>query len=107
MSTKLVHVIKPSGTRFEFVYPVITSAEQILAELEKIKKRFGYNGTIKKADPNIARVTNSFIDQVDWADENSGLVFDHPDTIVAVGRDENGQFVETERLKGPPKPNPT
>lgn len=96
----LVHVIKPSGTRFQFTFADTVPDVKILSELERIKLRFGYNGTVTKPDPD------AYNNPAEFADRDSGLVWDHPQTVVAVVRDSNGGVAEVRRLKGPPIPEP-
>lgn len=109
----LVHVIKSSGTRFEYSYRDGTPVETILAELASIKKQFGFNGTVKRPDPD-----HPALAVVDFGDEASGYAWDNPETIVTIlsttkiggiGReardvaelDAAGVPIELRRLKGP------
>ncbi len=93
----IIHVIKPSGTRFQYEYADATKPETILKELDSIKVVFGYNGTAK-------RTAGDGTPEVDWGDPASGLAYDHPDTQVAVVesrvRQEGRQRIE-EAVPGP------
>ena len=93
---KMVHVIKPSGTRFEFPFGDTATDEQILNDLASVKQQFGTAKTVKKVDPITAMA-------VSFPDESSGWAFDHVDTVVAVVETKNGETTEVRRLKGPPK----
>lgn len=90
---QLVHVIKETGTRWEFHFPDEASPEAILAELDHHARLFGFD----KANMGIDPQTNL---TALLADPNSGLVIKNPKTIVAVGQVVNGKFVETKRLRG-------
>ena len=97
--SQVVHLIKASGTRFQHEFPDATPPAKILADMERIKARYGYNGTVQKPDPNVPGNP-----MVDFEDRTSGFVFDNPDTIVAVVDPATGK--EIKRLKGPPAPAP-
>ena len=95
-----IHVIKPSGTRFQYTFPDTAPPEKILAELGRIKVRFGYNGVVTKTDPNAPALLPT-----DFEDPESGFAFDDPKTVVAVIEDRGGAAVEVRRLRGPsPEP---
>ena len=92
----LVHVIKQSGTRFEFDFSEKATDERILSELGMVKAQFGTAKSVKKQD----RITGLLVDH---PDESSGWAFDYPETVVAVIEVQDGKPVEVRRLKGPAK----
>jgi hypothetical protein len=92
--SQLVHVVLASGTRFQHEFPDSASPEQIVAAVAKNKDAYGRTGRAARPDGPGGMV-------VFHADGESPFAFDDPAVVVAVGRDEGGEFVETIRLKGP------
>lgn len=115
--SKIVHIILPTGTRFERPFPDDHTPEMILQALEGVKATFGFNGTVKKMDKTHPKHPV----MTDFGDPKSGLVYDNPDTQVVILQSENikdgdGNFLETrvelddknqpvvaKQLKGEPK----
>ena len=93
--SQTIHVIKASGTRFQHEFPDNTPPAKILADLDRIKARYGYNATVLKPDPNVPGRP-----VVEFEDKTSGFAFDNPETVVAVVDPASGK--ELKRLKGPP-----
>ena len=110
--SQIVHVIKPSGTAFQYTFSDATTPEEILSQLAAIKGQFGFNGTVKKRDPNPNMPEGAPL--VDFQDVTSGFAYDHPNTVVVILKtekvgtqvtvvhDEAGKPVELKRLKGTP-----
>jgi hypothetical protein len=109
MPEQLIHVIlppggiHPNGARYQYheiEFPVGTPPEVILAGLAGIKRQFGTVKTKMKVDPTLG-----YSDPIPHNDPASGWMWDHPDTIVAIGHDDGaGNFVEDSRIKGPHTP---
>ena len=105
----IVHVILPSGTRFEHTWSnrdsfgnprPIPSDDKILRAIMENKHYYGYNSTTKRVDESTGYPT-----AVEHSDKNSGFVIDHPDTIVAIVEKDQpitDNVREIRRLKGPP-----
>lgn len=91
--SQLVHVILPNGERVQHSFPDTATPEQILAALARIKQSFGRAESLMKKDDVFGHV-------VPHPDAASGWAFDHPKCVVAVGHDDNGEFVEDRRIKG-------
>lgn len=103
--TVLVHVVTPAGERHEIPFAKDTPPAKILAELGRVKRRFGFNAAVLKPDTVKTRDGGTFPGQVPHPDPASGFVFDHPDCVVVVGADDgHGNFIEHARIKGPPDP---
>jgi len=99
----LVHLIAPNGKRWQREFADGTSDAKILSQFAASSRHFGRTGFILKSDEVFA-VDNGA--PVPHPDPASPLVWDHPDTVVAVGVAVDRQFVEQRRLKGPPLPTP-
>jgi hypothetical protein len=81
---QIVHVIKPTGGRFELTFSETISDNKILAELESIKEMFGYNKIVSRMD------TDSPVPALaDFSDKESGYAYDHPDCAVVVLKTDN------------------
>lgn len=105
----IVHVILPSGTRFEHTWSnrdsfgnprPIPSDDKILRAIMENKHFYGYNSTTKRVDNS-----TGYPHPVEHSDKNSGFVIDHPDTIVAIVEKDQpitDNVREIRRLKGPP-----
>lgn len=76
--SQLIHVILPSGTRFERTFGDHASEKDILSALDTLKPIFGYNGTVRKVDGTVP----GHATPMDFGDPSSGFVYDHPDTQV-------------------------
>lgn len=87
---KLVHVISPGGSRYEFHFPQKASSDAILQVLYRNRWQFGYNKSVAKSEHGLI---------VHYADRNSGLVWDHPNTRIVVGQDLDGKFQELEVIR--------
>lgn len=94
----LVHVIVPSGIHFEYQYYKGTPHKSILNDLAIHKAQLGVARNTEKVLKSNGRVVGS----VFYEDHSSGFRYDDPNTIVAIGEEVDGEFVEKERLKGPP-----
>lgn len=109
MTILTVHVILPSGTRFEHTWSdqdaygnsrVIPSDDKILRAIVDNKQYYGRVNTVKKVD-----TSSGLPYSVEYADNTSSFILDHPDTIVAVVEKSHpidGEIREIRRLKGPP-----
>lgn len=107
-STLIVHVILPSGTRFEHTWSdrdangnhrSLPSDDKILRAIMENKQYYGYQKTIKKQDTDTGLPY-----PIQYGDPESGFIIDHPDTIVAiVEKDQpvSDNVREIRRLKGP------
>lgn len=107
---QVIHVIKRTGTRFEFRFVDHATPQQILEELQNAKARFGFNEKTTKPDPNHPGQLPT-----DFANASSGFAYDNPETVVAILKtdaqgnvevDDRGCPVELKRLKGPPAAAP-
>ncbi len=103
MADQMVHVVLPSGTRFEVIFDGKTKPEKIVQTLAAQKWVYGgYKKTIPVIDESGLVVP--------FADIASQAWFDDPETVVAVGEVRNGPggvgFYETLRIKGPGGLNP-
>lgn len=98
---QMVHVVAPSGERHERTFSDKVTPEQILAWLRspEASRQIGYTGAVVKKD-------KAFGQNVPHADKTSPLIMDHPDTIVCVGHEEGGEFIEDKRIAGPPAEKP-
>lgn len=99
--SKLVHVIHPNGSpRWERSYSDSTPDDRILQDLTSpgFKRHVGFLGKVVRVEDEVG---DSGFPAVPHADPASGYVLDHPNCVIAVGYDRDGQFVETRRLKGP------
>lgn len=90
----VVHVTTPKGTRYEFRFADGTPDGKVLRDLAKNRRVFGYNAEVVRKDPWSGMDTA-------FEDTDSGLVWDNPDTVVAVV-DPAAPDAEVRRLKGPP-----
>lgn len=105
----IVHVILPSGTRFEHTWSnrdsfgnprPIPSDDKILRAIMENKHYYGYNSTTKRVDES-----TNYPYPVEHSDKTSGFIIDHPDTIVAIVEKDQpitDNVREVRRLKGPP-----
>lgn len=112
-TTLTVHVILPSGTRFEHTwsdqdaygnYRPIPSDDKILRAIVENKQYYGRTRTIKRPDEIAGLPYN-----VEHNDNTSPFMIDHPDTIVAIVEKDHplsNVVREVRRLKGPPIKTP-
>ena len=101
----MVHVILPTGERWEYSFPDTFPADVILERLASIKRNFGTVKTAEKVDNVFGDVSGG--KTVPHADPSAGYWFDHPDTVVAIGEPTpDNDFKELKRLKGPTKNAP-
>lgn len=94
----LVHVIPPegwTGHRHEVRFPDGTKDQQILDELTKPHP--GREGdTLPPVQQGFGRLRE------ESKAKGPGIAYlDHAQTVVAIGRNEKGEFVEERRLRGP------
>lgn len=98
----MIHLILPSGVRYQVTFADHFTSEAILNALASQKRVYG--GTIQK------RVIRDVTGQTVAAeDPDAGYWFDHPDTVVAIVKVVHGSLIEVKRIKGPPAtpPEPT
>ena len=94
----IVHVIKPSGVRFEANFGDNTPDARILADLRGARHIFGRQRQVQRPDPGLGGTVS-----VD--DETAPFAFDDDATIVEVGRLHGDTFIPVRRIKGPaPEP---
>ncbi len=92
--SQLVHVITPSGMHYEIGFGPRDMPETIYAALARTKWVYGYNVVVPCIDESGVQTV--------FQDTESGFVFDHAETIVAIGKVGPGHtFVETKRIAGP------
>lgn len=97
-----VFVITPSGTSFLRTFADGVTPAQILAQLRSpaSKRLIGYAASARRADPAFGQV-------VPCPDPASGYAVDHPLTRIVLGTEtDDGRFLETVTLAGPPAPVP-
>lgn len=96
----IVHIVKPTGVRFQVTFKDGTPESKILASIARNKVMYGRVGTVKRSDPTLGRET-------EFDDPNAPWALDHPETCIDVGMAGPGRtFVTTKRLKGPPLKKP-
>ena len=105
---QIVHVygppVKKPGmqTRLEFHFDPTDTPDEILSQLDQIKKSMGFVKSVPKMDDTKAVPIATKV-----PDQNSGFIFDHPETVVAIGHEgPKRTFVEDARIKGPPPEPP-
>lgn len=103
MKTLIVHIILPSGTRFQVSWgdvglhgeaKKLPTDDEILSALSRNKFMFGAAKKIERANPETG--TTELID-----DPNAISAFDHPETVVCFV---NKDGKELRRIKGPALP---
>lgn len=105
----IVHVVAPGGRpRWQREFADGTPDVKVLSQLASGSRIFGYTRSVVKPDSLAAAASlGSFAPSVPHPDRTSTLVWDDPETVVAVGVIGPGNsFVEQRRIKGPPLPPP-
>lgn len=96
---QIVHVVAPSGERYERIFGDAATPAQILGALRHpdAARLFGRSAAVVKADAVFGEV-------VPHPDHESPWVIDHPGTRIVVGVADGpgGEFRETKCLAGPP-----